>query len=180
VSLLTLPVWLSAGWWDKVISIFPSVLGFTLGVYGILVGASAGGFGEMLAMSKAKSKKEGEEPSVKECILSSDMARLAGTFVHFLLMQFSTILLALICESFYSISAPQWAPFLGSPILVKGLWALCGFISVYSLFLALATIEWVFTVSKAIIGFHQLKEMQKQNDLAEKAKNTEVDQRENN
>jgi len=164
IFILTTPIWCGPEWWDKVFSILPSVLGFTVGVYGILVGASIGNLGKILS----KPNIEQKEFDYDKLVLSSQMARLAGTFVHFLLIQFVAIILALVCEALYSVPAPGWCPDLGNPKFVKFVWMICGGVTVYALFLALATIEWLFAVSKIIIGFHQLEELKKENDEAEK------------
>ena len=86
------PRWLSVDWPDDVIDVIPSVLGFSLGGYAMLLAFGDRSFLRMLS--------EPVEPNK-----ASYFVELNASFVHFIILQTITIFLALIGKAYVSSSA---------------------------------------------------------------------------
>lgn len=152
-TILTQNIWMNDDWWEIVFSIFPSMLGFTLGVLGIIIGASTSAYGEVVSEF---------DPSIRatkhrfDAVFRTPLGKLAGTFSHFLIFQFVVIGLGLIARSLYSTPCFEWAPVFSDERVVQAWWLICGFLANYAFFLSLATILWLFKVATTIIMHHQI------------------------
>lgn len=78
-------------WWDDVISIIPSVLGFSLGGYVFLVG-----FGDKKLMKIMREKKTEKSKSI--------YMRLNATFVHFIFIQFISLFITVVFKCFHIVN----------------------------------------------------------------------------
>lgn len=128
--------WSNEGWWDLVIAVSPSLLGFTLGAFGLIMATASDRFGQILS----KAREYGGSP------LDAPLAKLGGAFVVFFVLQFLSILLAILAKAAYALDAPPFASFLSEPIIVHGFWAIGGFVAIYALTTSVATIEWMFVL----------------------------------
>jgi hypothetical protein len=88
IALICFPYWSSNLWWDDVIGVIPNLLGFTLGGYAMLMA-----FGEPLFQKQLAAKKAQSE--------NSALIQINSTFVHFIVLQIASILVAFICKSYY-------------------------------------------------------------------------------
>jgi hypothetical protein len=79
---------MEASWWDLPIAILPNLIGFTLGGYAILL---AFGDKEFLAALVAPVD---DAPQIK-----SPFLEISATFMHYLLVEISSLLLAVIAKS---------------------------------------------------------------------------------
>lgn len=83
ITILLWPLWIKGGWWDIVLDILPNLIGFTLGGYAILI---AFGDDDFRALISGKlSRKDG-----------SPFMGLNTTFVHFIVVQILSLIVALI------------------------------------------------------------------------------------
>ncbi len=83
--------WCYRNWWDTVIDVLPNVLGFTLGGYAILVGFGDDKFRKLL-IARPSTK-------VSNSANESPYMRVSATFVHFLAVQTSALIVALLASS---------------------------------------------------------------------------------
>lgn len=137
--------WIQPDWWDLVLSIIPSIFGFTLAAFGMVLAIGSGVFGSMLA----KARLYDEEPE------NSDMAKVAAAFVHFLGLQFGALLLALFFKGCYLLPAPFFAPILAEPITRNVGWGLGFLVAMYALTSSISVCDWIFTLVMKLIEYHK-------------------------
>lgn len=137
LTLITAHTWTSPGWWGDVISILPSLLGFTIGGFAIFLGV---GDERFRALIGGKDPDEGDE--------HSPFLEVCGSFVHFAVVQFLALLFALICSALY-FPAPSWMPDFISNLSAANTiaWGIGYFLFMYGLLLAIATVLGIFRVA---------------------------------
>lgn len=136
VLMLTVPFWARSDWWDQVIAVIPSLLGFTLGGFAMFLGFGDEKFRALLA-----------EPDEDDPDAPSLFVGLCATFVHFILVQGLALGFAVVVKA-WSFSV-AWPPPLDA--VVYGLRLLGGAVG-YGLFLyaiasMLAATMYVFRVA---------------------------------
>lgn len=136
------PAWSRAGWWNDVLSLMPSLLGFSLGGFAMWIAIGDDGFKQVITGDDVNEYGEKE---------ISPYMSVNATFVHFILLQILSIMVALLAKTYYPILAGNaflyyW---LGEPyiVLLKGASFLAFFFFVYSVFSALAAVLAIFRVS---------------------------------
>ena len=82
------PYWSSQLWWEDTLSIMPNLLGFSLGGYAMLLAFGSEGFQRILA--------EEDDDESTTAFLDLNVA-----FVHFIVLQISSIILALLSKGYY-------------------------------------------------------------------------------
>lgn len=82
LTVLTGPWWFGGSWWERVLAIEPTMLGFSLGGYVMLLAVGSERFMELLA-------KAGQESG-------SALVGVSAAFVHFIMVQFMSLVLALL------------------------------------------------------------------------------------
>lgn len=122
------PLWIKEGWWEQVLSITPNLLGFTLGGFAIFLS-----FGDerFKATISGAGPEDGDSPSPYLLV--------CATYLHFVLMQFLALLVALTAKAAYA-----WTPLITplpsciatfvEPTRIAG-WAFGYWIFLYSLML---------------------------------------------
>lgn len=95
------PEWSSNRWWLTVLSVIPNLLGFTLGGYAILLAVGDDGFRKLIT-----AKEPGEKHSIFISVSSS--------FVHFIVLQLTALLLAIAANNFSSLSPAKSKLVLGA------------------------------------------------------------------
>lgn len=132
------PQWTKVGWWGDVLSIMPSVMGFSLGGFAMWVA---------IGDEKFKSLLSGSDDDGKP----SPFMEVNATFVHFILLQLTSIILAVISNAYnIPISSSHWlyAIWGGNLGLATNiLYCFSYFIFIYSLFTAFAAVLALFRVS---------------------------------
>lgn len=141
------PLWSVPGWWDVILSIIPSILGFTVGGFAIVLALGTGDFGAALSSAR----KPDKDP------LDSMMGKLSAAFCHFILVQFTAVLLALLAKGFVTAPAPSFAPWLAETSIRRLFWGWSFFCGVYALSLAVSTAHWIFTCIKLLIKYQKLQ-----------------------
>lgn len=134
VSAVFYPMWSSGGWWNYVLGVTPSLLGFSLGGYAMWIAFGDSSFRKMIS-----GDSDGKP---------SPFMEVSAAFVHFMIVQLLAILVALLAKAYYfELSSTHWL------IVLMGEYyyyiCLFGFylgfsIFVYSLFSAMAAIMALF------------------------------------
>lgn len=88
--IVTTSIWRDTSWWDQVIDVLPSLLGFTLGGFAIFLG-----FGD----EKFKSVIAGTDPSEAEDY--SPYMSVSATFLHFVVVQILGLLFAIAAKALH-------------------------------------------------------------------------------
>jgi hypothetical protein len=134
-SLVVSPLWFAPGWWDIVFAISPSLAGFALGTFALLMGVGDERFRRLLGGTR------NGKPS--------PLMRTSATFTHFIVVQCLALGYAILARAYY-FEAPGWllerAPWW--PDLQKLawiLWALGIWLFTYSVSLTVASALALFT-----------------------------------
>lgn len=138
LTLILLPHWTHPGWWDTVLSVMPSVLGFSLGGFAMWMSVGDNEFKSIIAGSEDQSS-------------TSPFMEVNATFAHFILLQLSSIVLALISKA-YDIKIPIQNFFyriLGESLfcLDIALYFFGYFVFIYALLTSFAAVMALFRVS---------------------------------
>ena len=136
---ITSHFWLTKEWWSQVIGIIPSLLGFTVGGFAILVGVGDDDFKSLIS-GRISSRPEKESPYLN----------VAAAFAHFSIIQFLSLLSALIASATFItkddnfiISIPSTlSVFFGLIGSAVGYW-----LFLYGLTLTIATVLAIFRVA---------------------------------
>lgn len=97
--VLTVPFWTASEWWEQVISVIPSLLGFTLGGFAMFLGFGDEKFRALLA-----------EPDDDDPDAPSLFVGLCATFVHFIVVQCLALGVAVLAKAWW-FYFPWPAPF---------------------------------------------------------------------
>ena len=89
--------WSKGGWWDTVLAVVPSVLGFSLGGYAIWLAFGDARFTALLKGTATNRPKTGASSSEES--VQSTYLRMNATFVHFIVVQIASIVVALFAKS---------------------------------------------------------------------------------
>ena len=95
--LATYATWSQKDWWDQVIAVIPNLLGFTLGGFAMFLGFGDEKFRALLA---EPDEDNPEQPSL--------YVSLCSTFVHFIVIQLSALICALLAKSWWFVL--PWPP----------------------------------------------------------------------
>jgi len=159
LTALLYPAWMEADWWDDVLAIMPSLLGFSLG-----------GFAMWVAIGDEKFKRliAGEDkPEEGEKAEASPFMQANATFAHFILLQLLSILLALIAKSYNFVPpSDHWLLLVfGENLRVFTLvsYASAYFVFLYALMTAFAAVLALFRVSSWYDDMHTINNANQQN-----------------
>jgi hypothetical protein len=140
----------SFAWWNTAIDIIPSMLGFSLAGYAILVAFGAGPFQEFLA------RAGGQERSV--------LGSMSAAFVHFVVIQVAALVVATVVLATSDSLKEAWTilrAYLSPPVakVIRISWSTAGFLSiVYPIITAAGATFWVFSQVEVFIRYaHLLK-----------------------
>jgi hypothetical protein len=92
LSAVMAPLWLRVGWWSDVITVLPSILGFSIAAMALLMGFGDERFRALIA------RAGGSTPTYVKIIAS---------FAHFIIVQTLALVLALVCKA-WSFPLPAW------------------------------------------------------------------------
>jgi len=85
--------WTKEGWWENVLSVAPSVFGFSIGGYALLLSFGDEKFQKLMANAKVRE--------------SNAFVDLCAAFTHFVLMQFFALVIALVAKGVFVVP-PHW------------------------------------------------------------------------
>lgn len=148
ITGVTHPLWLAPDWWNVILSVIPSILGFTIGGFAIVLALGTGDFGAALSSAS----KPDQDP------LESGLGKLGAAFCHFIVVQFAAAVFAILAMAFAKAPAPVFAPWLSNEIARSIFWGFGWFLGIYSLSLAISTTQWIFSSIKLLIRFQKLEE----------------------
>lgn len=147
LSFLLFPLWSKAYWWDLVLNMIPSIIGFSLAGYAILLTFGNEEFLKLIRGRVCEDNKDEVSPYME----------LSSTFFHFLLIQMIALFSALIFKSFY-IPIPEFIVMYAEKInlnidrvneVFKYIFWYFGFtIYIYSLSCLIAAINYVLATSE--------------------------------
>lgn len=134
--LLTYHYWSTGEWWDQVLTVLPSVLGFTLGGFAVFLG-----FGDSDFKAAIAGQDEGEEEP-------SPYMSVCATFLHFILVQVVALIFA-VCAKSLHFPTPDFLLPVQSVIMSVGIffYALGYWLFLYGLCIAAAAALGIFTIS---------------------------------
>lgn len=92
LTALLFPLWSKAGWWEDVISVIPSISGFSLSAYAILVAFWKDRFYKLIT-TPVPGSFGGVRPSV--------YATTSAAFVHFIFVQLLALLAAIFAKAWH-------------------------------------------------------------------------------
>jgi hypothetical protein len=150
VSSLT---WIEPDWWKDVMTVAPSLLGFTLGGFAIFLGFGSDAFKEMIA---SEEEEEAEYLSV------------SAAFLFFVLVQLAALIWAVACATTWQ-PTPAWLLPLRDVFLYGRFlfWGIGYFLFVYGLLLTGVVALRVFRLSRWYNSFLAYKMRSKQEEGAE-------------
>lgn len=93
LTILFWGTWTKEGWWETVISVAPSIFGFSIGGYALLLAFGDEKFQKLMANAEVRG--------------SNAFIDLCSAFTHFVLMQFLALIIALGAKAFF-IEPPRW------------------------------------------------------------------------
>ncbi|MCU5784852.1 hypothetical protein MA04_04152 [Alcanivorax balearicus MACL04] len=146
LTFLFFPTWSQPGWWEDVISIMPNLLGFSLGGYAMWMAIGDDDFRALISGSEKQGKP-------------SPYMSVNATFVHFILLQVLSIILAVMAKA-YNFSMPSdfflYEFFgLGFRFLVLGVNGVFYFVFLYALLSAIAATLALLRVSSWYDAWHK-------------------------
>jgi hypothetical protein len=126
LSLILFPLWSVNGWWDTTLSVMPNLLGFSLGGYAMWIAIGDEKFRRIIS-----SDDDSGNPS--------PFMEVNAAFVHFILLQAASIILALIAKAISQETPPN------IPRLI--FFCMSHFIFIYAILSAVAAALGLFRVS---------------------------------
>ena len=141
-TIFTIPFWFYRKWWDQILSIIPSILGFTLGGFAIFLGYGNDKFRSLMA----KKDSTGNSPYLN----------VVSSFLHFVIVQILALIFSLTANSMGAIDALNIETTNRSPC-ISFFWFIIGFIGygsfLYSLFLAFAVSFALYRLASIYVEF---------------------------
>lgn len=136
VTALSFGAWIKSGWWESVITVSPTIIGFSLAGLAVFFGMGDSGF-----RSKLAERDEDES--------SSPFIDVVVALVHFIVWQLFALIYALTSKSldFVWVGAPKWYQET-IPLMTPFAWCFGYFLFIYSIFLVLATAFALFRTSR--------------------------------
>ena len=147
LTCLLFPAWSQPGWWEDVVGIMPNLLGFSLGGYAMWMAIGDDDFRALISGSKK------DEPSPYMSV--------NATFVHFILLQVLSIILAVIAKAYNFSMPPDFFLYelFGEAFhfLVLGVNGIFYFVFLYALLSAVAATLALLRVSSWYDAWHKEK-----------------------
>jgi hypothetical protein len=138
---ITFGTWSSPDWFSQPLEILPNIIGFSLGALTIFLGFGNEKFRDLISGDTGRSEN------------ASPYVQATTTFVHFILVQCVSLLLALVIKAFYSFPIPQWVV-RAVPLLVPindvvrlRLWAVGYWLFMYAITLVLSAVISMFQLA---------------------------------
>jgi membrane protein implicated in regulation of membrane protease activity len=140
--------WLHEGWWEDIKITMPSLVGFTLGAYALLISVGNEKF-RALIMGPGEAKGAGATPK------QSPFVEASAAFAHFLFIQSASLIWAIVMQCLYTL--PAIIP-LGSagPVLRAIVWCVGYLLFLYALLLTVSAILTVFRLSLMFDQFQRV------------------------
>lgn len=150
LTFLCYGYWTSEDWFERPISIIPSLIGFTMGAYAVLLAVGDDKFKQILSSTS----EDGFNPSLS----------LHATFVHFMFVQFLALSMAIIASAKPIYNSPMFLQkffldlypgFIHVAKALNLIGSCIGFFAfVYAVTLSIATTFAVFRISRAVAHYY--------------------------
>lgn len=150
--LITYATWSDKGWWEQVLSVVPSLLGFSLGALAIFLG-----FGSEQFRNVISGKRPGQADK------ASPYMSVTAAFTHFIVVQVAAVMVAVISVALFKLPAPASHEVLYSFNCVGKivLWGFGYWLFLYALCLAAASVFAVFRIA-SWYDEHRTRERQRE------------------
>lgn len=144
LTLLMNGTWTVGGWWSDPLSVLPNLIGFTLGGYAILMAFGDEEFRKLLAGTDSPEK-------------NSPFIGVNVAFVHFILVQISALLVALVAKAHpLSTAFPDLKNYIADckallalrGIVGNSFWFFGYFLFIYAMLSAIAAVASIFRVAR--------------------------------
>lgn len=138
LTALCYPSWNSKDWWTTVTTVLPTILGFTIAAFALVIGLGVGVFKRQLH----RARKSGKAPLYLQ---------VSGIFVHQIVIQASAILFAVVLAAIWQWPAPIQEPWVDiNEWARRASWAAAYFLFIYSILLVIAGALNLYTLAKLI------------------------------
>ncbi|MBH9722850.1 hypothetical protein JAO10_21215 [Burkholderia contaminans] len=138
ITGLSYPFWSIKDWWNVVTTVLPTILGFTIAAFALVIGLGAGVFKRQLH----RARKSGKPPMYLQ---------VSGIFVHQIVVQASAILFAVTLAAIWLWPAPTEEPWVMVNEWARRIsWGIGFFLFVYSILLVIAGALNLYTLAKLI------------------------------
>lgn len=142
ISILLYPRWSQPNWWDDVLSIMPNLLGFSLGGFAMWIAIGDDEFRSLIA---GEDETDDIEPI-------SPYMEVNAAFVHFIILQLLSIILALFAKTYYFVldtHTPYYETIVKTlPYIITPSYFIAYTIFIYAIFSGLASTFALLRVSK--------------------------------
>ncbi len=135
---ITFATWSEEGWWEHVLSVVPSLLGFSLGALAIFLGFGSEQFRNVI------SGKRPDEPNKISPYMS-----VTAAFTHFIVVQIAAVMVAIVSVALFKLPLPisDHALYVFNDIVRALLWGFGYWLFLYALCLAAASVFAVFRIA---------------------------------
>lgn len=135
---ITFATWTEEGWWEQVLSVVPSLLGFSLGALAIFLG-----FGSEQFRNVISGKRPGQPDKI------SPYMSVTAAFTHFIVVQVAAVMVAIVSVALFKLPLPisEHALYVFNNIGKAFLWGFGYWLFLYALCLAAASVFAVFRIA---------------------------------
>lgn len=136
--LVTYGAWTEKAWWDQVLTVVPSLLGFSLGALAIFLGFGSERFRDVIS---------GKRPGAADTV--SPYMSATAAFTHFIVVQVAAVTLAVVCAALFNMPAPAKNSllYIANEFGRLVLWGTGYWLFLYALCLAAASVFAVFRIA---------------------------------
>lgn len=138
LTVVTYGAWTEKSWWDQVLTIVPSLLGFSLGALAIFLGFGSERFRDVISGKRLDASDK-----------VSPYMSVTAAFTHFIVVQIAAVTVAVVSAALFKLPSPVQDSifFVANNIGRTGLWVVGYWLFLYALCLATASVLAVFRVA---------------------------------
>ncbi|HZZ79386.1 MAG TPA: hypothetical protein VFE62_12760 [Gemmataceae bacterium] len=138
-TALMAPIWLRPSWWDLVLSILPSLLGFSLAGFAVFLAFGDDGFRRVIGGKRSSDESDEASPYLQ----------FSAAFLHFIVVQILAICASLFAKSFYMIRLTNKYVISFNEIIKPIWWAFGFLLFAYAILSALAAAMAIFALTRS-------------------------------
>jgi len=165
---ITFATWTEEGWWEQVLSVVPSLLGFSLGALAIFLG-----FGSEQFRNVISGKRPGQPDR------NSPYMSVTAAFTHFIVVQVAAVMVAIVSIALFKLPLPvtERALYEFNNIGQAFLWGFGYWLFLYALCLAAAS---VFAVFRIAGWYDEHRTRERQREASQTARETSTEDQSGN
>lgn len=166
LAVITYGTWTESSWWDQVLTIVPSLLGFSLGTLAIFLGFGSERFRDVIS-----GKRSDAMDKVSPYML------VTAAFTHFIVVQIAAVTVAVVSAALFKLPGPAQDSvfFVANDTGRTVLWAVGYWLFLYALCLAGASVLAVFRIA----GWYDAHRTKERSDEAAKIQSSETNRPQN-